>query len=610
MHFGALIAGLRFEPAGGTEPARLSHTDGALSALFGHLLAPAASDEEVLSDVSAALVFFSQASRTLGSSQAVLAVCEVLPRSVMLFTFGIGAAKKVVLVCDGSEQLRQSMPALDSDTAANAPAVLVVDAGLLHRRGAAPGWLAETRVMVVEAGRDDDPLQHGRQRMATWGLDPKRLEWTVVTSRERLPAWFGEPLAALKLFHAELFIYLRAAHHMGAPDLGEPQTSWPDPDYAPLEDLTLINPVPLIDRADAVLADYPAEVYTTTARNVQNRNLLLQRPDGSERNQRMWSQAGGEFTEAAPRCAVLQLDDVLYSPHEGVFLFKGCAFRDPHDWRARLVPPQDALPPELVRSIAGRPIGRSVSGRTLMLQTTGFAYTDWLVEVLPRLAMSAKLKLEPDWVFSTNPDGFAIEAAELAGMPTGRQLKAHNADLIRFDRLLLPLLGSSVVEELGLHSAVIGAVDTFARALRQGGPGPEKIYVSRSDERRYRSLLNEQDVEARLSAQGFEIVTTSSLNLVSKINLFKNARVVVGPVGPGLMHAMFSTRLERLIILSPNTFSPAEYALRPFRLSGSRIDQVIGLGIDALNTRIPEHGYVHSDWLIDPEQVADVLAQA
>lgn len=65
-----------------------------------------------------------------------------------------------------------------------------------------------------------------------------------------------------------------------------------------------------------------------------------------------------------------------------------------------------------------------------------------------------------------------------------------------------------------------------------------KLYITRKDSAK-RRLMNENAVEQRLLARGFEILQLSDLTLVDQMTAFRDAEVIVAPHGAGLTNLLY-----------------------------------------------------------------------
>ena len=96
--------------------------------------------------------------------------------------------------------------------------------------------------------------------------------------------------------------------------------------------------------------------------------------------------------------------------------------------------------------------------------------------------------------------------------------------------------------------------------------GPEKVYVSRrtwtqnesanigtnmTDARR---CVNEDEVWEIFKEKGFEEVFCENLSMKEKVGLFRNAKIVAGPSGGGMVNVLFSPPTTKVISIDSPTF--------------------------------------------------------
>jgi len=71
--------------------------------------------------------------------------------------------------------------------------------------------------------------------------------------------------------------------------------------------------------------------------------------------------------------------------------------------------------------------------------------------------------------------------------------------------------------------------------------GDVRLYVDRDG---WRSVRNREEVHTCVRARGFRIVEPSTLGFANQVQLFSQARVIVGPHGAGLTNALFAENAE------------------------------------------------------------------
>lgn len=95
----------------------------------------------------------------------------------------------------------------------------------------------------------------------------------------------------------------------------------------------------------------------------------------------------------------------------------------------------------------------------------------------------------------------------------------------------------------------------------------DKIYISRrtwlkknrnknigTDYTLRRQLTNEDELVEQLSSYGFKEIFCEDLNMSKKIELFKNAKYVVGPIGGGMCNLLFSNKNTKVLSINSPLF--------------------------------------------------------
>lgn len=132
----------------------------------------------------------------------------------------------------------------------------------------------------------------------------------------------------------------------------------------------------------------------------------------------------------------------------------------------------------------------------------------------------------------------------------------------------------------------------------------EKIYVSRRDALNARILINEDEIERKLIEENFNIVNASKYNHVELLSIFKNAKIIVGPLGSGLLNSFFSKQLKYIISLS-STYYYEEYL--PQILSLKEVNYINIIGETLASFDIYEGGARNSNFYIDPDKIISCL---
>lgn len=126
-----------------------------------------------------------------------------------------------------------------------------------------------------------------------------------------------------------------------------------------------------------------------------------------------------------------------------------------------------------------------------------------------------------------------------------------------------------------------------------------RLYVAR-DQAHYRRMLNEQQIQAKLSAQGFEIVRPERLSFVEQLEMFSGAEAIIGPTGAGMANMVFAAPTCKVIVLAGETYG-ANY------LIFGQLGQLLGQELIYVTGEACKPWVMHSDYSIDISRLGDVL---
>lgn len=116
-------------------------------------------------------------------------------------------------------------------------------------------------------------------------------------------------------------------------------------------------------------------------------------------------------------------------------------------------------------------------------------------------------------------------------------------------------------------------------------------------------MINENDFEEAMAQAGVVPVILSKLTLLQKINLFRNADVVIASHGAGLSHLLFAKPGLQVIELMPASIS--QLTQLGVRLCFSMLSKVAGLNHTLILYPV---NLGTSTWRADPALIASVLS--
>lgn len=194
---------------------------------------------------------------------------------------------------------------------------------------------------------------------------------------------------------------------------------------------------------------------------------------------------------------------------------------------------------------------------TVFSMLTGGAGLDnishWFLDVLPRLHLLRESGLydRVDWFLVPSLRyGYQVETLNLLGIPKEKLIAGDIYPHLTADSII------ASTAPRGNHTLVpswsCGFIrDSFLPYASEETSGAEtlpRIYISRSDSK-IRKVSNEADLEAELKRLGFQVVISSKLSILEKIQLFSKADTVVSATGAGFINILFCKPGTKIIEL-------------------------------------------------------------
>ena len=197
-------------------------------------------------------------------------------------------------------------------------------------------------------------------------------------------------------------------------------------------------------------------------------------------------------------------------------------------------------------------------------------YFHWLYDTVPYLYCFFKIKKKIPNIklLMSSPRGeddlypFVYETLELLGIDKDDIFRLR--DDIVYNKLFI---GSSLTHNRMSLDPPHPALYNLINSMNGSDSDLEKIYVSRrtwtkeknknigTDYTQERMCVNEDEVVDLFKDNGFEEVFCEDLSMKDKIGMFRNAKVVAGPIGGGMSNCLFCKPTTKVIsINSPDFF--------------------------------------------------------
>ena len=179
-------------------------------------------------------------------------------------------------------------------------------------------------------------------------------------------------------------------------------------------------------------------------------------------------------------------------------------------------------------------------------------YFHWIIECLPRLSLISELDKNIPLLVDAHIQPQAFEALVLINTDNRPVIKLLRNKSYAIKKLYYPSQLSVVHDNYFLPHYEKDAVyspkainfvrNTVLQRLNIDAPQPRrKIYLSRKTSH-YRQLLNTTEIENFLVTQGFEIIFAENLSFYAQVQLFSEAKIIIGQSGAGMANFIFAPK--------------------------------------------------------------------
>ena len=166
-------------------------------------------------------------------------------------------------------------------------------------------------------------------------------------------------------------------------------------------------------------------------------------------------------------------------------------------------------------------------------------YYHWIVQALPAIDHSLRIRSELPLVLALPEGGTRMhdDALRMLGLADARllRIKPYEPYFLPHARYTDFVCGSTAFQ---VSLAARQTYGRLAASVRDMPTGHDAIYVSRTGSTQ-RPMVNEAALISLMRRRNVTVVHPEHLTLAQQINLFRNARVVIGPHGSGLTNIAF-----------------------------------------------------------------------
>ena len=257
---------------------------------------------------------------------------------------------------------------------------------------------------------------------------------------------------------------------------------------------------------------------------------------------------------------------------------------------------------------------KNLKGMVFSLLTGGAGnsnYWHWLFDVLPRIRIiDNRYSLEKInyFLFPDLKEKFQKETIKLLEIPNFKIISSRLFRHIQSDGVITVdhpyvIKNNPSIEIQNLHNWILIFLrEKFLKEKKKINL-PDKFYIDRSDSksnhRDLRKIINEEEVKDFLIKKGFSIITLSNFSFEEQVNLFSNAKKIVGLHGAGFANLTFCTTGTFVLEIKPETAGPVignlakslklnynELSLKPSQYSNNNQQGLISVPISQLEKNL------------------------
>lgn len=228
-------------------------------------------------------------------------------------------------------------------------------------------------------------------------------------------------------------------------------------------------------------------------------------------------------------------------------------------------------------------------------------YFHWLFDILPRLHIVLNyIELKKiNYFYMPKLKKFQIKTLTCLGFKNLKVLDSQKYKHIKAKEIIVPEhpwyhKGTIFAESSNIPKWIVYWLkDSFAH-LKKEKKKDKKIFIDRSEsEFKHCQFINNKEIKKILKKKGFKIVKTGQLDFISQINLFNNAKMVVGPHGAAFSNLVFCKKKTKVLEIKPFE-QPNNYKI---------ISKINKLKYNQINLPSLGDTYDNGDMYIDPNKL-------
>ena len=186
-------------------------------------------------------------------------------------------------------------------------------------------------------------------------------------------------------------------------------------------------------------------------------------------------------------------------------------------------------------------------------------YAHFLFDIVPKIKLiSLAINLKKiDYFYFSKLNNYQKEILKRVGINEQKIIDSNKYRHLQSNKIIgvtHPNYIKGTISEA--HSAIPKWIISYLKNVflkrKQSKTPYKKIYIDRSDSKlKHCKIINNSDIKKFLKNKGFKILKLSKLKFDKQTNIFRNAKMIIGPHGAGLANLVFCKKNTKVVEIKP-----------------------------------------------------------
>ena len=189
-------------------------------------------------------------------------------------------------------------------------------------------------------------------------------------------------------------------------------------------------------------------------------------------------------------------------------------------------------------------------------------YAHWLIDIIPKIKMiNSKYPIRKiDYYYFTKINEVQKQSLKILGINSNNFINSDVYRHIKADKLLAVthpnyFKNTFSYAQSKLPEWIVNYVKkTFVIKKKQKKIYFDKIFINRNDSKyNHCKFINNNEIIEFFKKKKFKILELSKFDFMEQVNIFNNAKIIIGPHGAGLANLIFCKKKTKVIEFKPKT---------------------------------------------------------